>query len=501
MKIIKHIFFSLCAFMASSAYGACTGSSPTWTASNDQASVASCVSSASDGDTINISSGTTTWTTHVTITKALSIIGAGKTSTVIGGNSAVFLINTSSPKNVRISAIGFTGNGGSLSGSLENQKINIRGTIDTVRLDNLKFTDIGDHGVYVGLWDLITQQPRILIDHIDYSCNTASQGGAFCRFAKFECHNNTWTQSDRAGSDWFIFIEDSTFTWTGSADTNAGVTDTEHGCRMVVRYNTIAGGGVQVHDTGSTEAARGQRYTEIYNNTFTCSITNCSNIPAIGLRGGGYLVYNNSIASGFWVPAYVQVYRATVGPGYLGSCGATAIKGCNASPTYSYYHCSTSPFQGCGYSGGPQSCNSGGTCVLTATSSASCAANEYIADLDRVNGGSDTSGYPCRDQTGWGQEYSNGTRQWPSPVEWWGNTQGGSALNLSSAYNETTWQYNRDGCNSAVTTTTAPDGRTTYSVPACGARAAWKYTPYFYPHPFQSGFKSRPSAPTGVTGN
>jgi len=498
MKIIR-LFIAMCALAASSAYGACTGSSPTWTASNDQASVASCVSSASEGDTINISSGTTTWTSYVTITKALSIIGAGNTSTVIAGTSAAFFINTSSAKNVRISAIGFTGSGGTVPGAGESAKITLQNVIDTVRLDNLKFTDVAEHAIYVGYFDLIPQQPRMLIDHINYSCNTGSV--AFCRLVKFECHNSTWTQPDRAGSDWFVFIEDSTLTWTGGANLNNDPTDTEYGCRMVARHNSTTNGVFQVHDTGSTPGARGQRYTEIYNNTIHCSLALCDQKSGIPMRGGGYLVYNNTVTGNWSDPIYVQVYRVGVGPGYLGSCGATAIKACRGAPWYSFYHCNVSPYQGCSWEGGEGPAGCSGQCVLTATSSASCATNEYNPDIDRVNGGSDTSGYPCRDQTGWGQEYDNGKKQWPSPTYFWNNTFQGSAFSLSSTYNNDTWQYNRDGCNAAVTTTTAPDGRTTYSIPACGARAAWKYTPWFYPHPLQSGFATRPSAPTGVTGN
>jgi hypothetical protein len=43
----------LSAFFVNDAVGACTGSSPTWTATPDCASVKSCVSQASAGDTID----------------------------------------------------------------------------------------------------------------------------------------------------------------------------------------------------------------------------------------------------------------------------------------------------------------------------------------------------------------------------------------------------------------------------------------------------------------
>src|SRR5215469_1334900 len=68
----------------------CTGSSPTWTSTPDQASVATCVSSALAGDTINVTAGTgsVTWTAGISASKALSIIGPGAANLTINDNIA-----------------------------------------------------------------------------------------------------------------------------------------------------------------------------------------------------------------------------------------------------------------------------------------------------------------------------------------------------------------------------------------------------------------------------
>lgn len=75
--------------VAINAYAACTGSSPTWTTTPDQASVQECLTNASRGDTVNISAGDVTWTSTVSFTKALSIIGAGKANTIIRSDISV----------------------------------------------------------------------------------------------------------------------------------------------------------------------------------------------------------------------------------------------------------------------------------------------------------------------------------------------------------------------------------------------------------------------------
>jgi hypothetical protein len=75
--------------VAINAYAACTGSSPTWTTTPDQASVQECLTNASRGDTVNILAGDVTWDSTVSFTKALSIIGAGKANTIIRSNISV----------------------------------------------------------------------------------------------------------------------------------------------------------------------------------------------------------------------------------------------------------------------------------------------------------------------------------------------------------------------------------------------------------------------------
>ena len=89
---------------------------------------------------------------------------------------------------------------------------------------------------------------------------------------------------------------------------------------------------------------------------------------------------------------------------------------------------------------------------------------------------------PCRNQTGWGKESADGRTEEPSPVYWWNNTrQDGTALSFS--YDINPWFLsNRDYCNHSPGT-------------VCGAKAAWTYTAYPYPHPLQNGTSTSPKLP------
>jgi hypothetical protein len=475
-EFILKLFFLTAAtcflFVPNAVFAACTGASPNWSSSVDYNSLTSCVNNAAAGDTINVSAGTATYTSGITISKPVSIIGAGPTSTIINGSAAtVLVVNMPSAGKVRISNIGFTGSGGTTQS--EDVLINLRGTLDYVRLDHLKFTNIQRQAIYIGLWDRIPVSPKVLIDHIDYS-STLSTG--YQQFIKTLGNNNTWKLADRYGTDDFVFIEDSKFSWS-TADVNSAVTDTEHGVRLVVRNNTITNGGVQVHDTGSTPAAKGQRVTEVYNNTFNCtSAAVCSSITAIGIRGGGWMIYNNTISTNYGVMVWPQIYRATVGAGYLGKmCNGTAVSACD-TPTY--YHCSGGDHAACGYSG-DSACSGKGSCIITATSQSDCpVGSTFLAKLDNVDGGNDPSGYPCRHQTGWGQESSDGKTEQPSPVYWYNNkNQNGTIITPLS--DDKSFKLNRDYCNHDAST-------------ACGTKAGWTYTTYQYPHPLQAGSVGSP---------
>ncbi|MGZ3770702.1 MAG: hypothetical protein ACXVCP_19510, partial [Bdellovibrio sp.] len=400
--------------------------------------VSSTVAGAIAGDTVTIPSGKCTWNQTLEITKPINLIGAGPSLSVITADNVV-AVRVSVPNgDLRISNLGFTGSGGGTG--LETAVVQLSGVggvgiFNSLRMDHCSFTNIPEHAVIVGeYWDL-PSHPKILFDHINLSSTVSS------RFAKFAGQNNTWKLPDLYGTDFAIFIEDSAFTWTGVV---GDVMDTEHGVRMVIRHNTITNGDIQMHDTGSTPAAKGERATEIYNNTISCNIAACSNLPAMGLRGGGYIVHDNVVSSGgFFSIAWPQIWRATVGSGYLGgACNGASVSACN---TNNFQHCSGGDHRECD---GNWDCvgAASGSCVVSCTSDTECPSGiKCLAKVDNVNGGNDSSGWPCRNQTGWGMESADGSTEEPSPVYWYRNLdQNGNVYSLSEVTNY--FILNRDFC-------------------------------------------------------
>lgn len=455
------------------------GTGPADTTSCTAFAVQTAVNAAAAGDSVYLNCARGTWTSYVTVTRGITIYGNGQTSTVLAGSSScLFSVTLGTGADFRIHDIGFTGTGGGCGG-LETQLIRLSGTgmgsswgqsgtiWNTLRADHLTFTNTNQHAITIDPWWNIPSSPKALFDHITFSSNQWS------RLLKIAGSNLTWQAADNYGTDDAVFVEDSTFTWTGGA--NGDVMDTEHGTRMVVRYNTITNGDIQMHDTGSTSGARGQRITEVYNNTISCTgASQCVSMAGMGLRGGGYIVHDNSITGNFYTAAWREVWRSAgeSHTDYMGyACNGTANRACN---TETLLHCSGGAHAACS---GNWDCtgSSSGACVAACTSNSDCptgvdGTSTCLANIDNVNGGSDPSGYPCRDQTGWGQEYGTGGRyQYPSPVYWYNNT------GLSPTLSEGAYLVqDRDYCYHDPSTT-------------CGSKAGWTYTAYTYPHPLQAG--------------
>lgn len=83
MQILLAILIIL---FASPAWGACTGSSPTWTTDgNELADVQECLAAASAGDTINViaGDGAATWSAQLDLTVGVKIKGPGAANLTI----------------------------------------------------------------------------------------------------------------------------------------------------------------------------------------------------------------------------------------------------------------------------------------------------------------------------------------------------------------------------------------------------------------------------------
>ena len=113
---MRYIIAVLMILLPFRVWAACSGSSPTLTAASCNTSdINDCISASSSGDTINVPSGTCTWSSRVTIpgNKVLSFIGAGAGQTIIYPTNGAFYKYDSAGQDAyakfRISGFTFTG--------------------------------------------------------------------------------------------------------------------------------------------------------------------------------------------------------------------------------------------------------------------------------------------------------------------------------------------------------------------------------------------------------
>ena len=234
------LFVATCLlFLISSqiADAACTGASPNWTATPDYASVNSCVSAASVGDTINVSAGSATWNSTLIITKGINLIGAGSASTII--------TTTAHPGIAYAPAVGAADDPFRLSGFTFNKATGYSilqwGNINNAptALGNNKLTKGRvDHCVFASTG---TATPLVWLYPGTYGVFDNNTFNAYTY--AFRATDNTdgsagwkywgWTP----GTSDAVYVENNTFNFSATVD-NCG-TSSQGSHRWVFRYNTF----------------------------------------------------------------------------------------------------------------------------------------------------------------------------------------------------------------------------------------------------------------------
>lgn len=482
MKAKLKIIFLLILFLgifglAKSSEAASSYNASTCSDINVQTAINSCVND-SGCSTVNVPAGSCSWTRTVTITKGITLQGSGQTSTVLTPNNTNMFKVTGDGGTFRLTNMGFNG------GSVPSFIIGTGGNFTYVRVDHI--TSIGVSGPkwawsgydYSYGWSN-TWKVKMLFDHITYTAPGSMQ--FLFAWGRYQ----VWNEPDDYGTDNAIFIEDSTFNYTGSGLAYA-LTDTEYGGRLVIRNNNMNHVNIYTHDAHT--GLRGQRLLEIYNNILSCTAGSgdCSSQTALGLRGGTGVFYNNTV-TGNQYAAWSDENSRSFMPSYAGVsdplliCGGQA-KICSDTQNGITFHCSLSPHQNCGYPsdfGDWGTCKgSGNSCVLNCSIDSDCATGQKCIYID---GNRDSTGWPCRDQNGTGQDNPVTHQNTLDPWYVWNNTWNGSTI-LATTYGLSQLQENRDFCNHSPAT-------------ICGLKPAWTYTPYTYPHPLQSGGSSDTTPP------
>lgn len=308
--------------------------------------VQSAINSTQHGDTVVIPAGTCTWTSALTVTKGITLTGAGIDVTKIIDNvtTDMLILDVNAPNRAILSHLTIVGH--SSFASRSNVHLAVSGSQTQFRIHHVKFQIQKGRAMWI-------RNALGLIDHV-----TSLAPSIFSNFAMIEAASTfggtnygdkSWAEPTNWGGSNAVFIEDSTFVGpTGQL----GVTDAQQGARVVFRYNDVTDYHVGSHGLDSGNRKRSVRTMEVYRNTFRMSysrdfITWC--------RGGSCLVHNNTVlaAAGKNLNQVAKAHncRSQGGCGgepytdWFGMCNGSQPWDGNASGT-SGYRCADQPGSG-----------------------------------------------------------------------------------------------------------------------------------------------------------
>jgi hypothetical protein len=428
------------------------------------------------GDGVYVPAGSCSWSSSVSWSnKNINVIGNGgilpANSTVgnlTSGNtqithtsSDVFDITVSNNGYTAASfrVAGFTFPSQSTSGDLlniNNSNPNMTAETGFFRIDHITYTYTSSGNVWIWYGPVFG-----LLDHINGT--TPNNHFEQVIFYNFEFPGSTSLlmgetaarTGARFGTQYFDYIEDSTFNCSGTYGSGA-LSDSEDGIqRMVFRHNTVTGSCYHyAHWTRNGEWDGG--YIEIYNNNYTCGNSGCS--------GGGYpgrfdagtgVIFNNTITG--YSTASFQIDEA---------------RGCGA-----------------------QTGGAAGQCDGSST-------------LDVNAGDTNAPGWICAGQVGSGCLSGTCTRAQMTSIPFimWNNgaqagcSTGGSCTNTitfnvdgppgGGSCTRTMTNYLKSTAHSSSSLNGAIDYASSASEPSTVGIYTNNYTPYIYPNPLQGGTTS-----------
>lgn len=458
---------------------ACTGSSPTWTSTADRTSVASCVSSASRNDTINVNSGSATWATPITLTKGVTITGAGAGVTIItsSGGSQFFAgapdaTSIANGDSIKITGFTFDGNNSStiflhLQG--ENGVTGTKAYCCYVILNNTFKNQAagGSTGVITAADGSEDGQLRGVISGNTFD-RTDVTIRVFSDDVLGEWSNTAFNQLAVGTSD-NLFFENNTIKCSSSyGGGDSGWSETGQGGRLVMRYNTYnmanCGSTSEFNDMHGfqnfpSNPSTGTMISERYGNTYT----NTTQYRCADVRGGIGMIFDNSFSGS--AGCSLDIYGQSGGAACPSDISPTPS---NYNPLVHLFYFWNNPLNGTNV-----------LATLTYVGSLGCTVTE--------NNGASLGTLGASSQGGW-------------------------------------WNYNAScttsACSSGIgTDTTAPTGTCTKGVGfwvastpgatvdpnviqaakfyQCSATNTWTqyYTPYTYPHPLATTVSTNPHTP------
>ena len=297
------------------------------------AAVLAAVNAAPDGGTVAIPAcpGGVSWPTTLTVTKGITVQGAGIGVTVLldgvpkgdamcANANPMIRFTGASPARWRLTALTIRGSATDLG--CQPGHVAIGGTSKAWRVDHVRIENQQTVGIRIGgdTWGVI--------DHTDFEGNH-KQGVIVSHFTwgGRTYGDGSWADPLYLGTERAVYIEDCTF--TDPNPSGAGAVDMFDGGRVVFRYNTAAFMGN--HGTDSSGRRRSARSYEIYNNTFTAWAP--AAFTAILLRGGTGVIYNNTFKGDYVDIINATNYRDTQSFPPWGRCDGKSPYDQNQSPT------------------------------------------------------------------------------------------------------------------------------------------------------------------------
>jgi hypothetical protein len=257
-----------------------------------------------NGDTITIPAGSFTWRTKVTISKSITLKGAGIGQSIIkDGVSGTQLIDVrlNANKLTRITGIEFRDGGRTQTANAPGGCIRIAGNNtdgSSFRMDHCTWNNLNGF--------LVTETVIGVIDHCKvlvgdrliewiYPYGTRWNGGDY--------GDGSWAAPANFGSSQFLFIEDCDII-NSNTIYGAQIADGLNGARYVIRHCNLVAAFPGNHGTESGGRWRGNRAQEVYSNTL-----NGNNVtPYMGnSRGGTFLYHDNTITNAWGASARVTM--------------------------------------------------------------------------------------------------------------------------------------------------------------------------------------------------
>lgn len=279
-------------------------------ASASQADIATAVATAVAGDTVTVPAQTVTWTGVLSVNKGITLQGAGIGQTVINdgrvraesGNGNILLVDIPLGQAFRLTGFSFIGGSPATQGNTADGTVIIQGSSNApaYRVDNCRFNQLTNvsirfHGRLYGVTDhcIFVRHPLANTTiNANHDAWTRDGGATFTD----DQGDGSWAFPLAPGSGLAHYFEDNTFQNAAGLFTTS-VLDSNIGARCVFRNNVGDWMSASSHGTDSGQRGRGQRWYEIYNNTFRFpGSSSSSSVDAVcWIRGGSGVVFNNSV--------------------------------------------------------------------------------------------------------------------------------------------------------------------------------------------------------------